>query len=366
MTNVPKLTLALDKSEYRVGDPQTLLVTENIVPKRTWTLDPPGWTQQETSGHVTRFTKVATGTGPQAVTVTMTRTFDGATATETAGWTVVGYLFTVGADNNEGFGNNTLPAFIDAHNLIGPLAIRRSFPSLASWPNTVAADLAAGFCSFVSAGVPGGDYAGTAAGNYDSLITQAVRPLPAGTHVTMNHEPENDVPGATWVKMFRRFYSVAKAANPDVLCGPAHLTYGWRNGVVGNAGNNTGTQSPEAWDVGDDYRDFSTADTYSVRGQALQSDPQFRAWFDFFSSVSDRPLGIAEYGQYAVPPGGRRDPALEAKRAQLIALDAAWLASQPQFTSCWMVWNGSGAQGNWKLQDQASIDAWRTVAALGL
>lgn len=272
------------------------------------------------------------------------------------------YRFMAGADNNEGFGKNTLADFQAADDLIGPLRMRRSFPALASWQSTVAADQAAGYASFVSAQVPNGDYAGTAAGKYDAQIAQNVKPLASGTYVTMNHEPENDVPGPTWVQMFRRFYRVAKAANPSVLVGPAHLTYGWRNGKVGASGSNTGVQSPEEWDVGDRYRDFTAADTYSVRGEALETDPQFRAWFDFFNRVSAKPLGIAEYGQYAVPPGGQRDPALEAKRATLISRDAAWLANQPKFTAMWLVWNGSGSQGNWKLQDQASIEAWRAVA----
>ena len=271
--------------------------------------------------------------------------------------------FTIGADNNEGFGNNTLAGFQNADELLGPLRMRRSFPSLGSWATVVAADTAAGYRSFVSAQVPSGDYAGTAAGRYDAQITAAVKDLPAMTCVTMNHEPENDVPGPTWVAMFRRFYQVAKAANPTIRIGPAHLTYGWRNGRVGAAGNNTGTQTPEQWDVGDAYRDFTAADTYSVRGQALETDPQFRAWFDFFNRVSAKPLGIAEYGQYAVPAGAARDGALEIKRAALIKQDAAWLMAQPKFTAMWLVWNGSGAQGNWKLQDQGSIDAWKTVAA---
>ncbi|MEJ7707306.1 MAG: hypothetical protein WKF82_08535 [Nocardioidaceae bacterium] len=275
------------------------------------------------------------------------------------------YKFVVGADNNEGFGNNTLAAFQDADGLIGPLRMRRSFPSLGSWPDAVAADRAAGYLSFVSAQVPGGDYAGVAAGRYDAEIVAAVTPLPARTRITMNHEPENDVAGATFVAMFRRFYTVAKAANPYVEVGPAHLTYGWRNGVVGNCGNNGAGQTPEEWDVGDGFRDFTAADTYSVNSQALQVDPQFRAWFDFFSRVSNKPLGIAEYGQYAVPPGGVRDATAEAKRAKVIRQDAAWLAQQTKFTGMWLVWNGYGAQGNWKLQDPASIDAWRAVCAKG-
>ncbi len=275
------------------------------------------------------------------------------------------YRFLVGADNNEGHGNNTLAAFQTADQLLGPLRMRRSFPQLASWGTVVAADKAAGYRSFVSAQVPNGDYAGLTAGKYDAQITAAVESLPVGTHVTMNHEPENDVPGATFVAMFRRFYRVAKVANPDVRIGPAHLTYGWRNGVVGNAGANIGTQSPQEWDVGDAFRDFTAADTYSVTGEALETDREFRAWFDFFHAVSAKPLGIAEYGQYAVPPGGTRDPVLEAKRAALIKQDAAWLAARPQVSSVWLLWNGYGSQGNWKLQDQGSIDAWRAVAARG-
>ncbi len=137
------------------------------------------------------------------------------------------------------------------------------------------------------------------------------------------------------------------------------------SGLVGASGNNTGLQSPSEWDVGDAFRDFTAADTYSQKGQALETDPQFRAWFDFFNGVTSKPLGITEYGQYVVPAGGTRDPALEAKRAALISQDAAWLAAQPKFTGFWLVWNGSGGQGNWKLHDQASIDAWRAVAARG-
>ena len=274
------------------------------------------------------------------------------------------HRFTVGADNNEGFGNNTLADFKVADRLLGPLRMRRSFPSLGSWATVVAADKAAGYVSFVSAQVPNGDYAGTAAGRHDAEIRAAVRNLPAGTHVTMNHEPENDVPGPVFVAMFRRFYRVAKAANPGLRVGPAHLTYGWRNGRVGASGNNTGTQTHAQWDVGDNYRDFTAADTYSVTGQSLQSDPQFRAWFNFFNRVSAKPLGIAEYGQYAVPAGAKRDSDLESKRAKLIKQDAAWLTAQPKFTAMWLVWNGSGDQGNWKLQDRGSIDAWKAVAAL--
>lgn len=299
---------------------------------------------------------LAVTTGPSAAAGVMS---------QPRGHRAVSYRFMVGADNNEGFGNNTLSAFQDADRLMGPLRMRRSFPLLASWGTVVAADKAAGYRSFVSAQVPGGDYDGVAAGKYDAQIASAVRGLPAGTHVTMNHEPENDVPGAVFVKMFRGFYRAVKAANPGVRVGPAHLTYGWRNGTVGNAGNNTGTQAPWEWNVGDAYRDFTAADTYSVTGQALETDPQFRAWYNFFSKVSAKPLGIAEYGQYAVPPGQKRDASLEAQRARLIARDATWLAAQPKFTAMWLVWNGSGAQGNWKLQDRDSIDAWKAAARLG-
>ncbi|MGI8699805.1 MAG: hypothetical protein ACR2JU_01080 [Nocardioidaceae bacterium] len=219
--------------------------------------------------------------------------------------------------------------------------------------------------SFVSAVVPNRDYSGLAAGRYDDQIIAAVRPLSAGTRCTMNHEPENDVPAPIWVEMFRHFYTVAKSANPKVRVGPVHLTYAWRDGMVGPSGNNTDTQSPEQWDVGDAYRDFTAADTYSVRGQPLEHDPQFRAWFDFFHEVSNKPLGIAEYGQYAVPPDGTRNADLETRRAKLIEMDAAWLSKKRRFNSMWLIWNGSGEQGNWKLQDRASIDAWQKVARRG-
>ncbi|MDQ6874121.1 MAG: hypothetical protein M3042_03520, partial [Actinomycetota bacterium] len=87
-------------------------------------------------------------------------------------------------------------------------------------------------------------------------------------------------------------------------------------------------------------------------------------WYNFFLGATAKPMLITEYGQYAVAPGGTADPAMQAKRAQVIAADAAWIKAQGKI-KMWLYWDGTGAQGDWSLTDAASRQAWKNVAVTG-
>jgi hypothetical protein len=73
---------------------------------------------------------------------------------------------------------------------------------------------------------------------------------------------------------------------------------------------------------------------------------------------------IPEYGQYAVPSGATPDPRLQRRRAQAIETDATWVRAHHQIR-VWIYWDDSGHEGNWRLTDAASQQAWRAVAAGG-
>ncbi|MBA3523249.1 MAG: hypothetical protein H0T85_01575, partial [Geodermatophilaceae bacterium] len=50
--------------------------------------------------------------------------------------------------------------------------------------------------------------------------------------------------------------------------------------------------------------------------------------------------------------------------AATIRQDATWLAAQGTI-SMWLYWDATGAQGDWRLSDPESQQAWREVAQSG-
>jgi hypothetical protein len=77
------------------------------------------------------------------------------------------------------------------------------------------------------------------------------------------------------------------------------------------------------------------------------------------------PLSIVEYGQYERLPGMKRDPVAEQARAGAIRADTAWIVAHPRI-GMWLYWQAIGARdGDWRIRDKASKEAWRAVAALG-
>jgi hypothetical protein len=255
-----------------------------------------------------------------------------------------------------------LELFTKAAEVLGPLTVRRSFDSdlpHGHWTSAASGDVAAGVRSFVSWKPPHGDVEGTAEGRYDEEIAAWARSVPrTGVFATSYHEPENDMDAETFVAFQRHLYAVVKSANPTIHWGPVYMAYWWDPATPSHF-----VGDPEAWWPGDDAADFAAIDWYSPVPRPMSESPSFRTWFEVMEKAGV-PLYVTEYGQYAVAEGQRSDPAMEQARADAIRTDAAWIAKNPAIRM-WIYWQGTGAQGDWRLRDRAGRQAWREVAASG-
>ena len=253
-------------------------------------------------------------------------------------------------------------AFLAARDRLGAITVRRSFdPSLpASFADSAAgADAAAGVRSFVSWKPPGGDYRGAARGDYDREVRAWARSVPdTGVFATAFHEPENDMTAADFVALQRHLYAVVKAANPTIRWGPVYMAYWWDPAAAGHY-----IGDPAAWWPGRDAADFSGFDWYGPQPEPMTGTAEFEHWHTFMAATGV-PLFITEYGQYAVRPGEPPRPDLQRQRAVAIEEDAAWIGDHPQIRM-WNYWDGTGAQGDWRLTDVASQSAWQAVARSG-
>jgi hypothetical protein len=255
-----------------------------------------------------------------------------------------------------------LALFREADRALGPLTIRRSFDS--DLPSSfdvsgAAGDRAAGVHSFVSWKPPRGDHRGAAAGRYDREITAWAESVPrTGVYATSFHEPENDMTAEEFVAFQRHVYAVVKAANPTIHWGPVYMAYWWDPGQPGHY-----VGDPEAWFPGRSHADFVGLDWYGPDPEPMTRSASFRTWYRTMVPTG-LPLFITEYGQYAVDLGATPDPAKERARARAIRRDAAWIADHPRIRM-WLYWQAVGAQGDWRMHDQASQRAWREVAASG-
>ena len=253
-------------------------------------------------------------------------------------------------------------AFLAAREQLGPVTIRRSFdPDLpASFADSAAADDPdEGVRSFVSWKPPGGDFVGAAEGRYDDQVAAWARSVPdTGVYATAFHEPENDMDAAEFVALQRHLYAVVKGANPTIRWGPVYMAYWWDPAAPAHY-----VGDPAAWWPGDDAADFAGLDWYSAEPEPMTTSPQFEHWYASMSGTG-KPLLVTEYGQYAVAEGEQVDPVQQQARAEAIRTDAAWIVDHPQFRM-WLYWNGTGAQGDWRLTDAASQRAWQDVAGSG-
>lgn len=255
-----------------------------------------------------------------------------------------------------------LAMFREADASLGPLTVRRSFDS--SLPSdfdasSAGGDARAGVRSFVSWKPPGGDHRGAAAGRYDAEIAAWARSVPwTGVYATSFHEPENDMSAEEFVALQRRLYTVVKAANPSIRWGPVYMAYWWDPSEPDHW-----VGDPQRWWPGDGYADFAGLDWYGPDPQPMTASRTFRTWYEAMESTGV-PLFITEYGQYAVREGERPDPAGQRARAEAIRSDAAWIAEHPRIRM-WLYWQGTGAQGDWRISDPASRRAWQEVAAQG-
>ncbi|MDQ3055874.1 MAG: hypothetical protein M3R66_19275 [Actinomycetota bacterium] len=269
---------------------------------------------------------------------------------------------TVNSPVSDGRVTATLADFQHAAAELGPLTVRRSFdPTLPAQfaTSSAGADPSAGLRSFVSWKPPGGDFRGAAAGRYDEAVRAWAMSVPrTGVYATAFHEPENDMTASEFVALQRHLYTTVKQANPTIQWGPVYMAYWWHPGQEAHY-----VGDPWAWWPGDEYADFSALDWYSLLPSPMTQSPSFLNWYSVMVTTG-KPLLVTEYGQYVLRPGAKPDPALQTRRADAIRADAQWIADHEDIRM-WLYWQAVGPQGNWRMEDQASLDAWREVAVSG-
>lgn len=190
-----------------------------------------------------------------------------------------------------------------------------------------------------------------------------IRSIPATYHVEMafHHEPEGpqDFPGAPavvgpkFVKSFDTEASVIRAADPKMRVAFIGGGFQYRPGGRGIGGYFIPTTA-------DDYYFDSYQQTRIV---AASKDVKLR---NFIAELTRKHLafnGFSEYGRGAIPAGGTPSTAAEAARVKVIALDAAWLETQPA-VNLWIYWYTPAQQSGdqWRFSDPASQKAWKTEA----
>jgi hypothetical protein len=241
---------------------------------------------------------------------------------------VVANKLIVGSFTNTTAGATT-QSFVNERTNIPGLQVRRAFNSgmPTSIANTEAAkDAAAGVVTFLSV-----KPSYTAVGSDNAKIASLAKSMPAGSYLTAWHEPENDMTAAQYVAMFRNFYSVAKAANPNIYVGNVYMTYQW------GAGRKVTT--PDAWWAGANSTDFLGTDTYMDTWQKdaagnpkpLSADPDHMRWHNW-AAGKGKPLLLTESG---VGQGFT-----DAQRANYYLTNEAWLTAHNY--RMFLPWNGAG------------------------
>ncbi|MEV6844026.1 hypothetical protein [Actinoplanes sp. NPDC051411] len=223
---------------------------------------------------------------------------------------------------------NTCAGFLDERTHLGDLGIRRVFASAGQLPpadaltcqSTYGATL---WYSFKTTCTP----AAVAAGGCDTEIQNIAAAMPAGSYLTYNHEPENDMTGVQFVAAFEHVYAVAKTANPAVDVVPIYMSYQWRSGSTHVTNNGTGGDNEvRDWLVPAAYADAYGLDLYwqaSTRGSepddpvSVGSDPRMIRWYNAVSGLG-KPLTLPEWG-IDDDQGTRasRGPAIRASRTWL-------------------------------------------------
>lgn len=268
-------------------------------------------------------------------------------------------------------------SFAAANTAYGPLTVRRQFNS--NIPASFSAsssgpDIGKAWTSFLSVKATPQEIID---GLWDDELANLVATGPTDRPwwFTVWHEPENDTPafqpapsnpafpgGASqFVQMFQRVYSVCKPENPMVRIGPCHLGSAWKAGAPVTGGAGSLRYEAEDWIVPISHCDFYGVDTYDAAATSgrttLATAANFQRWYSYFRGRG-RPLLIAEFGRVINP----NDPT--ARPSELIA-SAEWARNTGEFEAI-LYWDGDDPNtGAWSLTDQASRDAWRTVAQTG-
>jgi hypothetical protein len=269
----------------------------------------------------------------------------------------------IGAAQNEP--NTTLASFIATSDSMGPLRVRRSFNSSApnvpsSQPALIAGDAAAGISSFYSCKVNGGP-AAINNGSQDANLRALFNSFPKNrmTYFTMWHEPENDINGgsftsAQFAQMIAHIWDIKQSTSnaANIQVGYIAMDYWWRTGTTFQKNGDQILPPNGKFDflAVDDYNTATTSGRTNAG-----TDPAFQNWYNW-AKGKGKPLYVTEFGRKIDP----NDP--QARANDLLASET-WLKSHG--FGMFLYWNGSGAQGDWKLTDAPSQAAWKAIASRG-
>lgn len=181
------------------------------------------------------------------------------------------------------------------------------------------------------------------AGAWDRYFESAAQVLPNGTFVTVWHEPENDMPGETYIGVYLRAYARLKLINPRLRVGPVNMAYQWEP-------HRTSTATPSVWAT--DKKDFHGVDIYSsLSTHPTYSIPQKSSWPRWSAMAGDPKLWIVV--ERGIHQTVSQSAVLDKDISYLTSVEAMGL----------MYWNSGGApDGSTYLLGQPALDLWNLKA----
>jgi hypothetical protein len=242
-------------------------------------------------------------------------------------------------------------SFATMNSQIGPVKVTRVFYSGALPAKFAQGNIGSGVKIIVSYKTP------------SSNTALYVKSIPAGVNVEMvfHHEPEADygstpaVAGATFVKAFDAEATVIHVANPNMRVAFIGGAYQYR----GQPGGSMGLGGDFIPDKADDFY----LDSYQrATIVPAQDDPGVQNFIHELTNKGHLFDGFTEYGRGVIASGATFNTAVATARANVISVDAKYLATLPG-VDVWAYWfttdKASGDQ--WRFTDAASISAWSVV-----
>ena len=234
----------------------------------------------------------------------------------------------------------------------GPVDARRLFGQLGSPSGllrTAKAEVAAGRLPVMSFKISNNDWAGVAAGRYDSqlrTLATGLNGLGGQVFATLHHEPEKDGTAANWSKMLAHALPILKGGHTNVLVGPIGNGWWWSGLAQGYTDAEIAQWLPQSVLS---VSDVIASDTYQGGSASKPGEGpgpkivNMSKWASRTAGV--KALGLGEFN------------ALNA--ASMTAAGKAILAD-PKFSfAC--VWN-SNAKGEWVLTGD-KITAFKAIVA---
>jgi hypothetical protein len=201
---------------------------------------------------------------------------------------------------------------------------------------------------FYSVKPPADNINGFIVGRYDDALRAVIRALPAGTKVTMYHEPEDNMSGQTFAALLGHFRTVVKSVRPEIPVWYVAMAYQWRTNSKGHVGTNQG------WIDAAKTADAVGVDVYAPARyfKSLADDAGFTRWWNEIKV----PSGKADWG---IIERGISNENGAAARVKI--LDNDWAFAKSHGLRIFLYWDTGGDE----LTGPQEAAAYRSIAAQG-